>query len=71
MKRKWFTIKLPNGEELLYHSKTCNGWTDLTETINYFNKDYYDRISLCPISNLEAFKFLFKRRSTSNDGKRT
>lgn len=61
MKRKWFIIKLPNGEELLYHSKTKYGWTNLTETVNYFSKEHYADISLCPISAFAAFKFLFKR----------
>ena len=71
MKRQWFIIKLSNGDELLYHSKTKYGWTDLTETINYFNKDYYDEINLCPVSGFQAFKFLLKKRTSKNDSKRT
>lgn len=70
MQRQWFVIKLSNGEELLYHSKTKYGWTDLTETVNYFNKERFDDITLCPISNLQAFKFLFKKRALNSDGKR-
>jgi hypothetical protein len=56
MKRKWFLITLPNGEELIYK---CSSWTGMTHIVQYIAGEYADDCYMRPMRFLEIILFLF------------
>ena len=59
-KSRFFIIKLPNGDELLFRT-AASSWIDMAKVVKYFDRAYDDGTYLYSISWFDAIKFLFKK----------